>query len=220
MIYSSSYVWAEYKFDNEYRFAIQQFIFLIIGIIGMFILSKINTKIYYRYANIILFVCLLFLALVLIPGLGVIRNGSRSWFGIGSFGVQPSEFAKLGLLIYTSKYLANNKVHEKGEIKSILPLLFIILLNFGLIMLEPDFGTGIVLVIVNVLLIFVSGVKLKFFVTLFITGLLGIVGLIIAAPYRVARILSFLNPWSNPLGSGFQIIQSLYAIGPGGLLIK
>ena len=84
-------------------------------------------------------------------------------------------------------------------------------------MLHPDFGTGMIIVISIIGLLFVGGVSMKFFIGLGIIGVLGITGLIIIAPYRLARILSFLNPWSDPLGSGFQIIQSLYAIGPGGL---
>ena len=85
-------------------------------------------------------------------------------------------------------------------------------------MLEPDFGTAMVIVLTLVSILFISGVKISFFVKVGLLGLLGIVGLIIVAPYRVARIVSFLNPWVDPLGSGYQIIQSLYAIGPGGLL--
>ena len=94
----------------------------------------------------------------------------------------------------------------------------VILFIFFLIMLEPDFGTGVVIVMTIIVLLFVSGVKMGFFVKIGILGLIGIAALVIIAPYRMQRIVSFLNPWSDPLGSGFQIIQSLYAIGPGGLL--
>ena len=100
----------------------------------------------------------------------------------------------------------------------VLPILFVILSFFVLIMLEPDFGTGMVIVLTLIVMIFISETKLTFFVGMGIAGLVGIVALIIVAPYRMARIVSFLNPWTDPLGSGFQIIQSLYAIGPGGLL--
>ncbi len=218
MIYSSSYVWAEYKFSNPYKFVMNQSVFLVVGILGTLVLSKINYKLYEKRSNLILFGCIIFLILVLIPGIGIVRNGSRSWFGIGSFGVQPSEFSKLGLMIFTAKYLSKNKINEHNEIKNIIPLLGVIMFSFALIMLEPDFGTGVVLVLTNIAIIFISGVKLSFFIKLGVAGLLGVVGLVIVAPYRVARIVSFLNPWSDPLGSGFQIIQSLYAIGPGGLL--
>lgn len=218
MIYSASSIWAEYKFGNEFKFLISQSIFLCIGFIIMNILSKIDYKIYEKYANTILSICLLLLVLVLIPGIGSVRNGSRSWFGIGGLGIQPSEIAKLGLIIFTAKYLSKNE-REMRSIKSgIIPILAVILLFFGLIMLEPDFGTGMVITLTLIVMIFISESKISFFVGCGILGLLGIIALIIIAPYRMARIVSFLNPWVDPLGSGFQIIQSLYAIGPGGLL--
>lgn len=218
MIYSASSIWAEYKFNDSFKFVKAQSAFFIMSLILVYILSKINPKIYYEKANTILFICFILLILVLIPGLGKIRNGSRSWFGIGGFGIQPSEFAKIGLIIYVSKYLANNNKLIKDIKKGVLPILLVIGTFFLLIMLEPDFGTAMVIVITLVSILFISGVKLSFFIKIGIVGLLGIVALIIVAPYRMLRIVSFLNPWVDPLGSGYQIIQSLYAIGPGGLL--
>lgn len=217
MIYSASYIWAEYKFDNPFKYVINQGIFVLLGIILLFIVSKINYKIYYEKANLILLICLILLILVLIPGLGIVRNGSRSWFGIGSFSIQPSEFSKIGLIIFTSKYLSKSNKFLKNYKKGVFPILFILLLIFGLIMLEPDFGTGMIIVVTIIALLFIAGVNMKFFLYFCLLGIMGIVGLIIIAPYRMDRITSFLNPWSDPLGTGFQIIQSLYAIGPGGL---
>ena len=109
MIYSASYIWSEYKFNTPYKFVRNQGIFFLIGVIIMYIVSKINYNYYYKYSKIILLVCILLLILVLIPGFGTVRNGSRSWFGIGSFGIQPSEFTKLALIIFTSKYLTTHK---------------------------------------------------------------------------------------------------------------
>lgn len=218
MIYSASFVWAEFKFHDPYKFVKMQFIFFLIGLLIIFNLKKIDYHIYYKYANKILFVCAILLILVLIPGIGTIRNGSRSWFGIGSLGIQPSEFAKIGLIIYVSKYLTNNNRNMKNIIKGVFPILGVIGLFFALIMLEPDFGTAMVITLTLIALIFISGVKISFFVKTGLIGLLGIAGIIIAAPYRMKRIISFLNPWSDPLGSGYQILQSLYAIGPGSLL--
>lgn len=218
MITSSSSVWAEYKFGDAYKFLKAEALFLIIGIILMLIASKIPYTYYLKNANLILGICVLLLILVLIPGIGTVRNGSRSWFGIGSLGIQPSEFTKLGLIIFASKYLSKNNKLIKNIKKGVLPILVVLLLIFGLIMLQPDFGTGTVIVMTIVLLLFISGVKMGFFVKIGFLGILGITALIIIAPYRLQRILSFLDPWSDPLGSGFQIIQSLYAIGPGGLL--
>jgi len=212
MVTSASYIWAEYKFDDPFKYFKHQLLFFIIGLLLMYITSKINYKFYYSKANLLLFIGLILLVLVLIPGIGTIRNGSRSWFGLGAFGIQPSEAMKLIIIIFVSKYLAKNQSKLK-----ILPILLVVLLIFGLIMLQPDFGTGVVLLMIVVGLLFVSGVKLSFFVKIGVLGLIGLTALIIMAPYRLKRILSFLNPWEDPLGSGFQIIQSLYAIGPGGL---
>ena len=217
MIYSSSYIWAEYKYNDPYKYLKNQGLFFLIGIFLMFFISKINYKKYFKYANKILFICITLLILVLIPGIGTVRNGSRSWFGIGSFGIQPSEFTKLGLIIFTSKYLSNNPSSMKNFKKGVLPILLLTLLIFGVIMLQPDFGTGTILVMTIIGILFVAGLNVKIFIKFGIVGILGVVGLILVAPYRLKRILSFLNPWSDPLGSGFQIIQSLYSIGPGGL---
>ena len=218
MIYSASYVWAEYKFSDPYKFVKTQALFLIVGYILMYFMLKIPYTKYLKYSNIIFGICFVLLILVLIPGIGTVRNGSRSWFGIGGFGIQPSEFTKLGMIMFTSKYLAFNEKELSDIKRGVLPILGVLMLVFGLIMLQPDFGTGVIIVVSIVVLLFVSGVKMGFFIKIGIVGILGVVVLIIMAPYRMKRIVSFLNPWSDPLGSGFQIIQSLYAIGPGGLL--
>lgn len=217
MITSSSYIWASYRFNNPYKFLYMQGIFIIIGFVLMYLTSKINYNAYFIHSNKIFLLILILLILVLIPGIGKVRNGSRSWFGIGPLGIQPSEFMKLGIIIFISKYLVNNQNSIKNIKKGVLPILFTILLVFGVIMLQPDFGTGVVIVMISMSLIFIGGVNLRFFLGIGIFGIIGAVGLIIVAPYRMERIISYLNPWSDPLDSGFQIIQSLYAIGPGGL---
>ncbi len=217
MIYSSSSVWSLYKFNDAFYYLKHQAIFFFAGIIIILFLKNIDYNLYKKNANIILFICLSLLILVLIPGIGKVRNGSRSWFGIGAFGMQPSEISKIALIIFTAKYLSNNEREVKSFKKGVFPILIIIGLFFGLIMLEPDFGTAMVIVMTLVSMLFVSNIKLSFFGYTGLLGLLGIVALIIIAPYRMSRIISFINPWLDPLGSGFQIIQSLYAIGPGGL---
>lgn len=218
MIYSSSSIWAEYKFNDSFHYVKYQSIFFVIGLIIMYIVSKINYKFYYNNSNLIIISCLILLILVLIPGIGSIRNGSRSWFGIGSLGIQPSEAAKLGLIIFTSKYLENSEKYLKNYIKGIFPILGITILFFGLIMLQPDLGTGVILVMSIISLLFIAGVSMKFFIIGGLIGIIGVVILIIIAPYRMDRITSFIDPWSDALGTGFQIIQSLYAIGPAGIL--
>lgn len=218
MIYSASSIWSEYKFNDSFHYLKYQAVFLMIGIIVMIMFSKIDTKLYYEKSNKILLVCLILLVLVLIPGIGSVRNGSRSWFGIGPFGIQPSEAAKLGLIIFTSKYLTNSNKFLKSYKQGVFPILGITLLIFVLIMLQPDLGTGLILVTSIISLLFIAGVNMKFFLYMGFLGLIGVVILIIIAPYRMDRITSFIDPWSDALGTGFQIIQSLYAIGPGGLL--
>ena len=131
--------------------------------------------------------------------------------------MQPSEFAKMGLIIFLSKYLSNNQSNMKYIFKGVIPILIVIFWALFLIMLEPDFGSAFVIALTLIIIIFISGVRLSFFTIGGLIGLLGIIGLIVVAPYRLQRIFAFLNPWSDPLGSGYQIIQSLYAIGPAGI---
>ena len=217
MIYSASSIWAEYKFNDKFHYVIMQSLFFIVGFFLMIIVSKVSYTYYLKKSNTILLICFILLILVLIPGIGSVRNGSRSWFGIGGLGIQPSEFMKLALIIFTSKYIHNNPKQMKSVVKGAFPVLLITMISFFLIMLQPDFGTGTILVLTIVAMLFISGVDFSFFIKIGLLGMVGAALLIIAAPYRMNRIVAFLNPWSDPLGTGFQSIQSLYAIGPGGL---
>lgn len=217
MIYSSSSIWANYKYNDSFHYLKSQILFSTVSFFAMFIISKINYKQYYKHSTSVVFVCLILLVLVLIPGIGKVRNGSRSWFAIGPLGFQPSELAKIGLIIFTSKYLSINRNKLNNFKSGLMPLLIVISIFFGLIMLEPDFGSAMVIILTLVVILFTSGINISYFAWLGIFGLLGVIALIIVAPYRLKRVISFLNPWSDPLGTGFQIIQSLYAIGPGGL---
>jgi len=218
MIYSSSSIWADYKFNDSFHYVKYQSIFFIMGLILMIIISKIDYRIYYKYSNVILFISFILLVLVLIPGIGSIRNGSRSWFGIGPFGIQPSEAAKISLIIFTSKYLSLSDRYINNYFLGIIPILLVVCLFFGLIMLQPDLGTGLILFLSIISILFIAGVPISFFIGGGVLGIIGVIVLIAIAPYRMDRITSFINPWKDELGTGFQIIQSLYAIGPGGLL--
>lgn len=215
MIYSSSSIWAAYKFNDSFKYVKHQLLFFVIGLFLIFVISKIDYKLYYKNSSKIFICTTILLILVLIPGIGSVRNGSRSWFGIGAFGIQPSEFAKISLIIMTSKYLSKSNKFIKNIKNGVLPILFVLFFVFGLIMLQPDFGTGMIIVVSILAMLFIAGVNIKFFLGLGFVGVIGIVGLIVVAPYRMNRITSFLDPWNDPLGTGFQIIQSLYAIGPG-----
>lgn len=216
MVYSASNVVALYKYNDEFYFFKRELIFGLFGTFIMILIINMNASKIYKMTTIIFIIGVALLILVLIPGIGIIRGGARSWIGFGSFSIQPAEFSKIVLVLLLSKYLSQTK-EEINSFFNFFGLLGIILIFFGLIMLQPDFGTGIVLVISSLLLLFTSGAPLKYFILIGILGILGIGALIISAPYRLERIFAFLNPWNDPLGSGFQAIQSLYAISPSGL---
>lgn len=218
MVYSSSYIWAEYKYADSLYFLKRQLLFAGVGVAGMIFFMYIPYSNWAKYAKIILLTCFALLLLVLIPGVGLTRGGAQSWIGVGAFSIQPSEFMKLGLIIFLSVFLSTNQKYITSFKKGFFPALILVFTAFGLIMLQPDLGTGMVLVLTCMIMIFVSGARISHFVGLGVLGLIGFALLIISAPYRISRITAFLNPWEDPLGDGFQIIQSLYAIGPGGLM--
>jgi cell division protein FtsW len=165
-----------------------------------------------------LLICFGLLLLVLIPGVGVVRGGARSWLGISSFGIQPSEFMKLAMVIFLANHLTEKKDKIDSFLKGLLPPLAIMGTAFGLIMLQPDLGTGAVMALASLIVIYTAGARIRHLSSLALVGAAGLVGLILAAPYRLQRITAFLDPWQDPLGAGYQAIQSLYAIGPGGLV--
>lgn len=218
MVYSSSHVWAMYKYNDGFYFVKRQLLFAFLGVIGMFIIYFIPYYIWKKYVHIVLFVCFCMLLLVLIPGIGIVRGGAQSWIGIGTFSIQPSEFMKLGLILFLANYVTAYKKEMNTFLKGFFIPISIIFLVFMLIMVQPDFGTGVVLVATCVLIVFIAGARVIYFVYLALFGIVGFTLLILSAPYRMSRITSFLNPWEDPLGDGFQIIQSLYAIGPGKLM--
>ncbi|NQD64578.1 stage V sporulation protein E [Bacillus haikouensis] len=217
MVYSASAVWADYKFDDSFFFAKRQLLFAAVGVFAMFFIMNVEYWTWKNWAKVLIIICFVLLVLVLIPGIGVLRNGSRSWIGVGAFSIQPSEFMKLAMIAFLAKYLSENQRYITSFRKGILPSLLLVFSAFGMIMLQPDLGTGTVMVGTCVVMIFISGARVMHFAWLGIAGLAGFAALVLSAPYRIKRITSFLDPWEDPLNSGFQIIQSLYAIGPGGL---
>ena len=152
---------------------------------------------------------------VLIPGIGIVRGGARSWIGIGDLSFQPSEFVKIALIIFTANYLEKNK-EDIHKLSSLIPLILVISIVFLLIMLEPDFGTGFILVLTIIGMVLISGIKKRYIIIALILVIFAFLLLIISAPYRLQRIFAYLDPYEDPLGAGFQIIQSLYAISPNG----
>nr|WP_245745256.1 stage V sporulation protein E [Lentibacillus persicus] len=218
MVYSSSYVWAEYKYGDQFFYLKRQLLFCGVGLIGMLFFTVLPYNTWKKYSKLLLLACFLLLLIVLIPGIGMERGGAQSWIGIGAFSIQPSEFMKLGLIIYLSVYLSVNQKYITSFKNGFLPSLVLVFAAFGLIMLQPDLGTGVVLAATCMVMIFTAGARLSHFLGLAVIGLIGFLFLIVSAPYRISRITAFINPWEDPLGDGFQIIQSLYAVGPGGLM--
>ncbi|CAI8801659.1 stage V sporulation protein E [Brevibacillus sp. BC25] len=217
MVYSASAIVAQKPpFSDPYFFAKRQLIFALLGITSMYITMNIDYWVWKHWAKPGYLMSIGLLILVLIIGIEV--NGSKSWLGFGAFGIQPGEFAKLGVVAFLARWLSDNQKQIVLFRKGLMPALGIPVLCFGLIMLQPDLGTGTVLMGTAVVMIFASGARISHFVGLGMIGVVGFIGLVLSAPYRIKRITSFLDPWSDPLNTGYQIIQSLYAIGPGGLL--
>ncbi|WP_334071901.1 MULTISPECIES: stage V sporulation protein E [Paenibacillus] len=217
MVYSAGSVLGFHDYGDPFYFVKRQLFFAVLGLVAMFFTMNLDYRIMKKYAKVALLACFVLLVAVLIPGIGVVRGGARSWLGISSFGIQPSEFMKLGMILFLSVWLSKEDYRITHFTRGLLPPLGLIGLAFGLIMLQPDLGTGTVMMGASMLIVFTAGARIKHLAGLAAVGVLGFIGLILAAPYRLQRITAFLDPWSDPLGAGYQIIQSLYAIGPGGL---
>lgn len=217
-VLSSSFIWAEHRFEDPFFFFKRQLLFAGIGVVGMLFISRIDYRIYKKYTTHFFIGSFILLTSVLIPGIGLVRGGARSWIGVGAFTIQPSEFMKLGLILFLAKYMSNHAEEARTFKKGLLPMMFVVVVIFADIMLQPDFGSGMVLVATSIIMLFVCGTPIKYFGYFALAGVSGIVALVVSAPYRLERIMAFLDPFSDPQGTGFQIIQSLYAIAPAGLL--
>jgi cell division protein FtsW len=215
MVYSASGIRALDTLDDPRYYLTWQAVWAVIGLAGMLAAMRID---YHRYrviaAPLVVFVVML-LILVLMPGVGVRAGGAARWLRIGPVGLQPAELAKLALIIYGAAWLGGRKA-EIGTPRVILPFFLVVTTLAGLIVAEPDLGTTIVLVAIAMAVYFVAGARLRMFAAF--AALAGVVGLAVAIeqPYRLQRFLTFLDPWSDPQGGGFQTIQSLYGLALGG----
>lgn len=215
MIYSASSYSAGLTYDDSFFFARKQLYGVIIGLICCFALYKIDFNKLKKYGLISLIVSLALLALVFMPGLSRSNYGATRWIGIGSFTIQPSEFAKFGLVIFCAAYLAKN--HENmHKFKSLLPILLGGGVMCVLIMLEPNMSITMCVGATFIFMLFIGGARLKHLLMLAVPILFLIPLLIIAEPYRLKRLLAFLDPWSSAQDEGFQLVQSLYSLGSGG----
>lgn len=214
-IYSAGTYWSAIHYEGEIPFYIKQSVYLFLAIVVFFIVSNMQI-LHYEKAWISLYIIsIALLVLVLIPGIGLERNGSQSWIGIGPLTIQPAEIVKITTIMYLSYMLS--KVPSGERIVKFQHFLIIIIPS-ALIMLQPDFGSVFILVVSSFVLLFIARYPIKLYVGFILLGIIGLVGLIITAPYRLKRIEAFIDPWQDPLGSGFQAVQSMLAIGPAGIL--
>ncbi|GGI97168.1 stage V sporulation protein E [Alicyclobacillus cellulosilyticus] len=218
MVHSASSVLSQQKFGDAFYYAKRQVLWAALGVGLMWWMSRVDYHRLRAWAPYLAGASFLLLTVVLVPGVGVNRNGSQAWLGVGPFGIQPSEFAKLALVVFLAHYLADAGERVQSLTRGFLPPLMMALTAVGLIMLEPDLGQSVVIVGATVILLFAAGARVGHLLGLAGTGAVAFAVLVAMAPYRMARITSFLNPWQDPLGSGYQVIQSLYALGSGGLL--
>ncbi len=216
MVFSSSYVQAKFKMKDPYFFLKRDVIYAGIGLFAMMFVSKINYKRLEKFIPLITSITVILLILVLTP-LGIKYNGARRWLGVGGLTIMPSEIAKFASIIIVAKVIDNKKEKISSLVQGVLPPLLIAGFFFILIVIQPHLSTAGTLIMTTFVMLFVAGMDLKY-VYAMIGGGMGLLGVMIAIePYRLKRLFSFLDPFKDPLGDGYQVIQSLYAMGSGGL---
>jgi cell division protein FtsW len=215
MVASASIGVSDQQLHQPFYYFYRQLTYLVLGtLIGM-IIVQINMVMWEKMSGMILLGAMLMLALVLLPGIGRSVNGSARWIGLGFFSMQVSEIAKFAVVIFMAGYLMrrNNEIqlYFSGFLKpmAILGVVALLLLK------EPDFGATVVIMATSLGMMFLAGMRLRHFVLLFSLVIVAMAILAISEPYRVARLTSFLNPWANPYGSGYQLTQSLISFGRG-----
>lgn len=218
-IYNASNIWSSYLYNDEFYYLKKQILYFIIGLCIILITSKIDIEFLYNKSLILELIGIVLLILVLIPGIGIVKNGSQSWFGFGGVSFQPAELFKIISIIYVSKSLGDNYKNNKKLYQLALTLI-LPLLGFFLILIQPDFGSGIVMISAIIIMSLMTRIEFKNFIYIGLLGVGAIIVMILSEPYRIERIVAYVDPFSDPLGSGFQIIQSLYALSPGGILGK
>ncbi|NJM52598.1 MAG: putative lipid II flippase FtsW [Blastocatellia bacterium] len=202
---------------TQFQYFFKQVGFTVVGLIVMYIASKVDYRIFNNKLIVYGLVGITILLLVVVLGFPAI-NGARRWIRVPGFSLQPSEIAKVVLPIFLAYFLTKNE-KTVGEVKeTVLPCLLILGAMGGLIMLEPDLGTTIVLCAIFVAVYFAAGAKILHIALVGAILLLFGLGALILAPWRMARLMAFLNPWENADGSAYQVVQGLYAIGSGGII--
>ena len=216
MVYSASALVALERYQQPYLFVTRQVMWTVLGLALLALAMRVD---YRTYRNDTFVWALLGLVTVMLIAVlfSAPINGTRRWFGLGGLGVQPSELAKIACVFFTALIL-ERRMHRIDELSySMLPIAIVVGVLGGLILLEPDFGTAISLVLIVVAMVFAAGLNYRYIVGTVLVALPAIYVVLVSAPYRRRRLLAFWDPWADPLGDGFQIIQSLIAVGTGGL---
>ena len=216
MVFSASGMRALDTVDDPRYYLMWQALWAALGLGGMLVTMRVDYHRYRMLAVPLLLVVVVLLALVLVPGLGVRAGGAARWLRFGPAGVQPAELAKLALILYLGTWLATRR-DEVGRLSTLIPFFGVTALLSGLVIAEPDLGTAIVIVAIAMTMYFVAGARLRVFAALAGLAAVSVLAIAIEQPYRLQRITTFLDPWRDPRGDGFQTIQSLYGLALGGL---
>lgn len=217
MVFSSSYHQGMGRYNDAFYFLKRQMGYAIIGLLGMYVCSNFNFWQWRRFVTLFFFLNFALLIAVKIPGIGVVRNNAQRWINLGFMQFQPSDFTKIALIIFAAHYMSTKERLVKF-FTGIVPLLAVVGLSFGLIMLQPDLGTGISIVGTIGVMLFAAGAKMGYLIGLASLSIPAVIYLATSASYRLQRLTIFMNPWKDPQGGGWQVIQSLYGIAGGGLL--
>ena len=218
MVASASMVVSDQQYGYPMHYFIRQDVYILLGVVIAYILTKVPLQFWRGYSALLLLLSIIALFLVLVPGIGRVVNGSRRWLSLGFISLQVSEFAKLGAIIFLASYLDRRAVEVRVAFKGFVKPLIILGIFAVLFLLEPDFGSTVVLTATFLSLLFIAEVPLSSFALVFALVLSAFGGLIVMAPYRLERLTTFLNPWVKQFGSGYQLTQSLIAFGRGGVL--
>jgi len=214
-IYSASSVFASERFGSAHYFFKKQAFFLIPAFLSFFIFSIIPIRLIEKYTSLMFFSSLFLTAMTILPNVGIRIHGSNRWLNLYGFSFQPSEFLKLFFVLYIALVIDRKKEYLKSFFYGYLPFLIILAVTFIVLLKQPDFGSVITLFLTSFIMLFVADFKFMYLL-LTLTSVVPIaLILVFSKAYRLNRILIFLNPWSDPRGRGFQIIQSLIAIGSG-----
>ncbi|GGK27593.1 stage V sporulation protein E [Caldalkalibacillus thermarum] len=217
MIYSSSHHIAYWEHQDSAYFLKRQLVWAFLGLLMLYITMNIPYRLYRKLVPVILLVLLVMMVLVLVPGFGLKEKGAQRWLNLGVVTLQPSEFVKLGLIMYLASIYSKKQGYISQFKRGVLPPLVIVGLFFGLTLLQRDLGTASMLMLFTFVILFCAGARMRHMLALGLMGFLMVGIFAVTQPYRLERLTAFLDPWADPLDTGYHTIQSLYAIGNGGL---